>query len=161
MDERILVDLPKALSKMSCLLRLGIVSCYANVTLDLESFSPPTVKLKTLAVTGKLIRGKLSSWFGSLTNLIQLDLRSCELKEGSIGLLLSLPSLLHLSLINAYTERSLTFAAGCFPILRELSLQYLPNLTHIEFQKESLVVVDLRLLMLGRCTGLAENTTKH
>ncbi|KAM3406697.1 hypothetical protein ACQJBY_000655 [Aegilops geniculata] len=153
-DQRILIDLPSALSKMSCLLRLGIINSDANVTLDLEPFSPAPLKLKTLNLTGKLARGKLPSWFGSLTNLIHLHLRSSELGEDSIGLLSSLPRLLHLSLINACNERSLTFAAGCFPVLRQLNLQGLPNLTSIEFQKDSLV--DLRLLTLGLCLELTE-----
>lgn len=153
-DQRIIVDLPSALSRMSCLLRLGIISSDANVTLDLESFLPPPVNLKTLTITGKLARGKLPSWFGSLTNLTQLHLRSSELGEDSVAILSSLPRLLYLSLINAYTEGSLTFAAGCFPALRQLSLLGLPNLTSIEFQKESLV--DLRLLTLGQCLELAE-----
>lgn len=153
-DERILADLSSALSKMSCLVRLGIVSSDSNVTLDLESFSPPPLKLQTFAITGKLTRGMLPSWFSSLTNLVQLYLRSSELREDSIGILSSLPRLLHLSLIDAQTVRSLTFAAGCFPVLRELSLQGLPNLTRIEFQTESLAY--LRLLMLGRCPQLAD-----
>ena len=45
-DQRILIDFPLAISKMSCLLRLGIINSDANVTLDLESFSPAPVKLK-------------------------------------------------------------------------------------------------------------------
>uniref|UniRef100_A0A452XTI1 Uncharacterized protein n=3 Tax=Aegilops tauschii subsp. strangulata TaxID=200361 RepID=A0A452XTI1_AEGTS len=151
-DQRILINLPSALSKMSCLLRLGITNSDANVTLDLEPFSPAPVKLKTLNLTGKLARGKLPSWFSSLTNLIHLHLRSSELGEDSIVLLSSLPRLF--SLINACNERSLTFAAGCFPVLRQLNLQGLPNLTSIEFQKDSLA--DLRLLTLGLCLELTE-----
>ncbi|KAM0846039.1 hypothetical protein ACQ4PT_055936 [Festuca glaucescens] len=153
-DETILVDLPSALSKMSCLVRLGIVSSDSNVTLDLESFSPPPLKLKTLAITGKLTSGILPSWFSSLTNLVQLYLRSSELREDSIGILSALPRLLHLSLVYAQTVKSLTFAACCFPVLRELSLQGLPNLIDIEFQTESLAY--LRSLMLGRCPKLAD-----
>lgn len=44
--------------------------------------------------------------------------------------------------------------AGCFPVLRQLNLQGLPNLTSIEFQKDSLA--DLRLLTLGLCLELTE-----
>ncbi|XBJ14625.1 hypothetical protein VPH35_006639 [Triticum aestivum] len=153
-DQRILIDFPLAISKMSCLLRLGIINSDANVTLDLESFSPAPVKLKTLNVTGKLARDKLPSWFGSLTNLIHLHLHSSKLGEDSIALLSSVPSLLHLSIINACNERSLTFPAGCFLVLRQLNLQGLPNLTSIEFQKDSLA--DLRLLTLGLCLELTE-----
>lgn len=153
-DEEIVANLPSALSKMSCLLRLGIVSSDSNVTLDLESFSPPPLKLRTFAITGKLTRGMLPSWFSSLTNLMQLYLCSSELREDSFGIISSLPRLLHLSIVDAHTVRSLTFAAGCFPVLRELSLQGLPNLSRIEFQTESLAY--LRLLMLGRCPQLAD-----
>uniref|UniRef100_A0ACD5UU91 Uncharacterized protein n=1 Tax=Avena sativa TaxID=4498 RepID=A0ACD5UU91_AVESA len=154
MHESILVHLPSSISKMSGLLRLGIVSRDANVTLDLEPFYPPPLKLQKLSLTGMLARGKLPSWFAHLDNLVQLRLCSSELKGGSIGLLSSLPRLLHLTLNNAYSDMSLTFVEGCFPVLKKLSLQCLPNLSHIEFRKGSLV--HLNVLILGRCAELTE-----
>ncbi|VAH35519.1 unnamed protein product [Triticum turgidum subsp. durum] len=55
--ESILVHLPSSISKMSGLLRLGIVSRDANVSLDLEPFSQPPIKLQRLSLTGMLARG--------------------------------------------------------------------------------------------------------
>ncbi|EMS49860.1 Disease resistance protein RPM1 [Triticum urartu] len=147
--ESILVHLPSSISKMSGLLRLGIVSRDANVSLDLEPFSQPPIKLQRLSLTGMLARGKLPSWVGRLDSLVQLRLCSSELKGDSIGLLSSLPRLLHLTLNNAYSDKSLTFPEGCFPVLKKLSLHDLPNLSHVEFQKGSLV--HLNELILGRC----------
>nr|CAI64489.1 OSJNBa0065H10.8 [Oryza sativa Japonica Group] len=147
-----LIHLPSSISKMTCLLRLGIISQDANVKLDLEPFYPPPIKLQKLALAGMLVRGKLPSWFGSLNNLMQLRLHSSNLMEDSLGLLSSLPRLLHLSLVNAYSGKSLTFANGYFPALKKLTLHDLPNLSHLEFQKGSLV--DLHVLMLGRCAQL-------
>jgi disease resistance protein RPM1 len=147
-----LIHLPSSLSKMSHLICLGIVSQDDHVLLDLEAFSPPPLKLQKLTITGRLIGGKLPSWFGHLSNLMQLQLRSSELKEDSIRLLSSLPKLFDLSLVDAYKEKSLTFAAGGFSVLRKLKLQDLANLTHLEFQKGSLV--DLHRLNLGKCANL-------
>ncbi|XP_006653643.1 disease resistance protein RPM1-like [Oryza brachyantha] len=149
-----LIHLPSSISKMSCLLRLGIISQDAKVKLDLEPFYPPPIKLQKLTLEGILVRGKLPSWFGSLNNLMQLRLHSSNLMEDSVVLLSSLPRLLHLSLVNAYSGKSLTFANGYFPALKKLSLQDLPNLSHLEFQKGSLV--DLHVLMLGRCDQLTK-----
>ncbi|EEC70833.1 hypothetical protein OsI_02321 [Oryza sativa Indica Group] len=153
-DDSNLLHLPSSISKMSCLLRLGIITRDANVELDMEPFNPTPSKLQKLNLQGRLVRGNLPSLFGSLNNLMQLQLHSSDLKEDSIGLLSYLPRLLHLSLINAYNGRSLTFIDGSFPALKKLSLHGLPNLSHLEFQKGSLV--DLRELMLGRCVQLTE-----
>ena len=49
---------------------------------------------------------------------------------------------------------SLTFAEGWFPVLKRLSLYDLPNLSHIQFGKGSLV--HLNVLILGRCAELTE-----
>jgi disease resistance protein RPM1 len=154
MHESILIHLPSSISKMSGLLRLGIVSRDANVTLDLEPFYPPPLKLQKLSLTGRLARGKLPSWFGCLDNLMQLRLCSSEIKGDSVRLLSSLPRLLHLSLVNAYNEKSLTFPEGSFPVLKKLSLHELPNLSQLEFQEGSLV--HLNVLSLGRCDELTE-----
>ncbi|XBI57895.1 hypothetical protein VPH35_039207 [Triticum aestivum] len=62
--------------------------------------------------------------------------------------------LLHLTLKNAYTDRILTFPEGSFPVLKKLSLHEMPNLSHVEFRKGSLV--HLNLLILGRCDELTE-----
>ncbi|KAI5011457.1 hypothetical protein ZWY2020_013594 [Hordeum vulgare] len=149
-----LIHLPSSISTMSGLLCLGIVSRDANVILDLEPFYPPPLKLQRLSLTGMLARGKLPSWFGHLDNLMQLRLCSSELRGDSIGLLSSLPRLLHLTLKNAYTDKSLSFPEGSFPVLKKLSLHELPNLSHIEFQKGSLL--HLNVLILGRCDELTE-----
>ncbi|XP_051218523.2 disease resistance protein RPM1 [Lolium perenne] len=154
MHESILVHLASSISKMSGLLRLGIVGRDANVTMDLEPFYPPPLKLQKLSLTGMLARGKLPSWFGCLDNLMQLRLCSSEIKGESIRLLSSLPRLLHLSLVNACNTKSLIFPEGCFPVLKKLSLHELCNLSQLEFRKGSLV--HLNVLSLGCCDELTE-----
>ncbi|RLM74332.1 hypothetical protein C2845_PM15G16520 [Panicum miliaceum] len=147
-----LIHLASSISKMSHLLCLGIVSRDADVQLDLEPFSPPPLNLQKFTLSGRLIGGKLPSWFGHLSSLMQLQLHSSGLKEDSIGLLSSLPRLFDLSLVDAYEEKSLTFAAGVFPVLRNLRLEDLAYLAHLEFQKGSLLA--LEKLMLCRCSEL-------
>ncbi|CAN6229096.1 unnamed protein product [Urochloa humidicola] len=147
-----LSHLPSTISKMSHLLRLGIVSRDADVQLDLEPFLQPPLNLQKFTLTGRLIGGKLPSWFGHLSSLMQLQLRSSELKGDSIGLLSSLPRLFDLSLVDAYKEKSLTFAAGGFPVLRKLRLEDLAYLAQLEFQKGSLL--GLEELMLSQCFEL-------
>jgi disease resistance protein RPM1 len=149
-----LIHLPSSISKMSYLQCLGIVSRDADVQLDLESFSPPPLKLQKFTLTGRLIGNKLPSWFGHLSSLMQLQLHSSKLKEDSIGLLASLPRLFDLSLVDAYEEKSLIFAAGVFPVLRKLRLDDLANLSHLEFQQGSLVNLDK--LMLSQCFELTK-----
>jgi disease resistance protein RPM1 len=85
---------------------------------------------------------------------MQLQLHSSKLKEDSIGLLASLPRLFDLSLVDAYEEKSLIFAAGVFPVLRKLRLDDLANLSHLEFQQGSLVNLDK--LMLSQCFELTK-----
>uniref|UniRef100_A0A0D9W8L4 AAA+ ATPase domain-containing protein n=1 Tax=Leersia perrieri TaxID=77586 RepID=A0A0D9W8L4_9ORYZ len=153
-DESNIVCLPSSISQMSCLMRLGIASQDDKVTFNLESFSPPPLKLQKLTLRGRLIGGKLPSWFGSLNHLMKLQLRSSELNEDAVSLLSSLPRLLHLSLMDAYNGKKLTFTEGCFPVLRKLILRNMPNLSRIEFRRGSLV--DLQVLMLRECTKLTD-----
>jgi disease resistance protein RPM1 len=149
-----LIHLPSSISKMSYLQCLGIVSRDADVQLDLESFSPPPVKLQKFTLAGRLVGNKLPSWFRHLSGLMQLKLHSSKLKEDSIGLLSALPRLFDLSLMDAYEEKSLVFAAGVFPVLRKLRLGDLANLSHLEFQQGSLVNLDK--LMLRQCFELTK-----
>ncbi|CAD6262832.1 unnamed protein product [Miscanthus lutarioriparius] len=149
-----LIHLPSAISKMSYLLCLRIVGRDADVQLDLQSFSPPPLKLQKFTLAGRLIGNKLPSWFGHLSGLMQLQLHSSKLKEDSIGLLSSLPRLFDLSLVDAYEEKSLIFAAGVFPVLRKLRLDDLANLSHLDFQQGSLVNLDK--LMLSHCFELTK-----
>ncbi|OEL36640.1 Disease resistance protein RPM1 [Dichanthelium oligosanthes] len=152
--ESSLVHLPSSISKMSHLICLGIVSRDANVQLNLDSFSPPPLKLQKLTLKGTLIRCKLPSWFDCLSSLMELRLHSSELKEDSIRLLSSLPRLFDLSLWDAYKEKKMTFSEGGFPVLRRLRLEGLRSLAHLEFQKGSLVA--LQKLMLRQCAELIE-----
>ena len=70
-------------------------------------------------------------------------------------LLAALPRLVNFSLIGAYHDKDMIFTEGSFPILRKLTLEGLPNLSHIAFQQGCLM--DLRDLALGHCTELTEN----
>ncbi|CAL5062760.1 unnamed protein product [Urochloa decumbens] len=146
-------DLPSSISRMRCLLRLGL-ELEPNAVLDLESVTPPPLKLQKLALAGRLARGKLPSWTFSLTSLTQLRLCGCEIEEDSLVLLAALPRLVDLSLIAAYKGRGMTFARGSFPTLQKLTLQDLPYLNHMDFQQGCLV--NLHDLVLALCTKLTE-----
>ncbi|CAN6168097.1 unnamed protein product [Urochloa humidicola] len=146
-------DLPLSISRMRCLLRLGL-ELEPNAVLDLESVTPPPLKLQKLALAGRLARGKLPSWTFSLTSLTQLQLRGCEIEEDSLVLLAVLPRLVNLSFIAAYKGKSMTFARGTFPTLQKLTLQDLPNLNHMEFQQGCLA--NLHDLVLALCSELTE-----
>ncbi|XP_062230843.1 disease resistance protein RPM1-like [Phragmites australis] len=151
----LIVDLSSSISRMSCLLRLGLVAePGADTVLDLESISRPPLKLQNLVLTGRLARGKLPSWICSLTSLVQLRLCGCQIAHDSLLLLAALPRLVNLGLIAAYHERNMVFVQGSFPTLQKLTLEDLPNLSHIEFQEGCLV--NLRHLVIGLCTKLTE-----
>ncbi|KAL6657199.1 hypothetical protein ACP70R_004979 [Stipagrostis hirtigluma subsp. patula] len=147
--------LSSSISRMSCLVRLGLeMEGGADAMLDLESVTRPPRKLQKLALTGQLARGKLPSWTSSLTSLVQLRLIHCNVAQDSLLLMAELPGLANLSLISAYRDRNMTFYGGGFPMLRRLTLQELPNLTRLDFEPGCLV--NLRDLALGLCTELTE-----
>jgi disease resistance protein RPM1 len=150
-DASLTADLSSSISRMSFLLRLGLE---INAVLDLESISRPPLKLQKLTLAGRLARGKLPSWICSLTSLLQLRLSGCQIAQDSLVLLAALPRLVNLSLVKAYHERSIIFTRDGSPALRKLTLEGLPNLSHIEFQEGCLV--NLRDLVLGQCAELSK-----
>ncbi|TVU39543.1 hypothetical protein EJB05_12967, partial [Eragrostis curvula] len=154
-DARYTTDLLLSISRMRCLVRLSLeMEPGENTVLDLESITHPPWKLQKLALTGRLARGKLPSWTNSLTSLVHLQLFHCDIGQDSLMLLAELPSLLNLSLIAAYHDRNLTFPGGSFSTLQKLTLQDLPNLSHIEFQQGCLA--NLSSLVLSLCMELTE-----
>ncbi|PUZ72058.1 hypothetical protein GQ55_2G362800 [Panicum hallii var. hallii] len=153
LDPSLTADLPSSISRMRCLLRLGL-EMEPDAVLDLETVTPPPLKLQKLALAGRLAGGKLPSWTSSLTSLTQLRLSGCEIAEDSLLLLAALPRLVNLSLIAAYHGRNMTFARGSFPTLQKLTLQDLPNLDHVVFLQGCLV--NLHDLVLALCPELTE-----
>ncbi|CAN6180069.1 unnamed protein product [Urochloa humidicola] len=154
-DTSLIVDLSASISRMSFLRRLGVeINPGEDTVLDLESISRPPLKLQKLSLTGRLARGKLPSWICSLTSLMHLRLHGCQIAQDSLEILAALPGLVNLSLISAYRERSMIFTQDSFPTLRKLTLESLPDLSHIAFQEGCLV--NLCDLVLGQCTELTE-----
>ncbi|CAN6165997.1 unnamed protein product [Urochloa humidicola] len=154
-DTSLIVDLSASISRVSFLRRLGVeINPGEDTVLDLESISGPPLKLQKLSLTGRLARGKLPSWICSLTSLIHLRLHGCQIAQDSLEILAALPGLVNLSLISAYRERSMIFTQDSFPALRKLTLESLPDLSHIAFQEGSLA--NLCDLVLGQCTELTE-----
>jgi disease resistance protein RPM1 len=154
-NESLIADLSSSISRMNCLLRLGLeTEPEADTVLDLESISQPPKLLQKLSLTGRLQGAKLPSWTSSLTSLVRLRLCRCQIGHDSLALLAVLPRLVNLSLITTYQERDMVFVKGGYPSLRKLTLGDLPNLSHIEFQEGCLV--NLRDLVLGRCMELIE-----
>ncbi|WVZ62307.1 hypothetical protein U9M48_012071 [Paspalum notatum var. saurae] len=148
-------DLSSSISRLGCLQRLGLETEHgADSVLKLESISPPPMQLQMLSLTGRLEGGKLPSWTCSLTSLVQLRLCRCRIAHDSLVLLAALPRLVNLGLKDSYDERDMVFFNGGFLALQKLTLEDLPNLSHIEFQEGCLV--NLRGLALGRCTKLTE-----
>ncbi|CAD6220112.1 unnamed protein product [Miscanthus lutarioriparius] len=154
-DASFAADLSSSISRMSFLLRLGVaIKPGVDAVLDLESISRPPLKLQKLALTGRLARGKLPPWICFLTSLVQLRLCGCQIAQDSLVLLAALPRLVNFSLIGAYHDKDMIFTEGSFPTLRKLTLEGLPNLSHIAFQQGCLM--DQRDLALGHCTELTE-----
>ncbi|CAD6256197.1 unnamed protein product [Miscanthus lutarioriparius] len=156
-DASLTSELSSSISRMSCLVRLGLETeptATEDAVLDLDSITPPPLKLQKLALTGKLARGRLPSWTCSLTSLVQLRLCRCAIAQDSFFLLAALPGLVNLSLIDTYHDKVMTFVGGSFPALKRLTLQDLANLSRIEFQQGCLL--KLRDLVLDHCTELTE-----
>nr|CAB3449560.1 unnamed protein product [Digitaria exilis] len=152
-NESHIVDLSLSISRMTCLLRLGLaIQPGTDTALDLESISRPPMKLQRLSLIGRLEGGKLPSWTSSLTSLVHLQLCGCQIARDSLVLLAELPMLVNLGLVNnAYHEREMIFFKGGFPNLQKLTLQNLPNLRQIEFVEGCLG--DLRHLAIGMCSS--------
>ncbi|CAN6203585.1 unnamed protein product [Urochloa humidicola] len=109
-----ITDLSFSISRMSCLLRLGLsVAPGTDTILDLEQISLPPKLLQKLSLTCRLEGGKLPSWTCSLTRLVQLQLCGCQIAHDSLKLLAALPMLVNLGVINnAYHERDMVFVEG-------------------------------------------------
>ncbi|KAJ1270567.1 hypothetical protein BS78_06G062000 [Paspalum vaginatum] len=149
------MKLSSSISRMNRLLRLGLqTEPPGDASLDLDSVCPPPLKLQNLTLDGSLAHGKLPSWTCSLTSLVQLWLCDSGIAQDSLVVLAKLPRLANLALIAAYWGTSMTFAEGSFPTLQRLTLQDLPNLSHIEFQEGCLQ--NLRDLVLVQCKSLTE-----
>jgi disease resistance protein RPM1 len=150
-----IVDLSSSISRMSCLVRLGL-RCEPgqDEALDLESICPPPLKLQKLSLNGSLARGKLPSWTRSLTSLVHLWLCDSGIAQDSLVVLAKLPRLVNVTLIAAYQGTSMIFPGGSFPALQRLILENIPNLSRIEFEEGCLQ--NLHHLVLIRCTRLTE-----
>lgn len=145
------MGLSASISKMKLLHNLAVSIKHRTVMLRLEELSPPPL-LRTLYLDGKLEKGMLPCWFGSVTNLSKLRLRLSGLKDDSLFSLSILPNLEYLSLEEAYEGQKLHFHGRWSPKLKILWLCDMARLSCIEIAKEALT--NLQSLILVRCREL-------
>ncbi|KAG1327368.1 disease resistance protein RPM1-like [Cocos nucifera] len=143
--------LSTSISKMKFLHNLAVKTKYRTEMLRLESLSPPPL-LRKLTLYGKLEKGVLPCWLGSVTNLSKLRLRLSGLKQDFLFSLSMLPNLEYLSLEEAYEGEKLHFRGRWFPKLKILWLRDMAHLSCIQIEKESLI--NLRSLILAGCREL-------
>nr|XP_029117860.1 disease resistance protein RPM1-like [Elaeis guineensis] len=145
------MGLSTSISKMKVLRGLVVYTKYKTEMLRLEALSPPPL-LRKLSLGGKLEKGVLPCWLGSVTNLSKLRLRQSGLKEDSLFSLSMLPNLEYLSLEEAYEGEKLHFHGRWFPKLKILWFRDMAHLSCIEIEKEALT--NLRSLILVGCREL-------
>ncbi|CAL5026116.1 unnamed protein product [Urochloa decumbens] len=138
------VVLPNGMKNLTCLQTLKYIEADEKTVGSLGSLK----QMRSLELFG-VHEGNVIHLPSSISKMNHL---LCLGIGDSIGLLSSLPRLVDLSLVDAYEEKSLTFAAGDFPVLRKLRLEDLAYLAQLEFQKGSLR--GLEELMLSQCFEL-------
>ncbi|THF94771.1 disease resistance protein RPM1-like [Camellia sinensis] len=112
-----------AIEKMKYLQNLSVEASSVDEILDLQhiSSSSPPQYLQRLRLRGRL--EKLPNWIPKLQNLVTLLLLGSSLtKNNPLKALQVLPSLVMLTLWDAYDEEQLYFEVGRFQKLKELAL---------------------------------------
>ncbi|KAG8375147.1 hypothetical protein BUALT_Bualt10G0070100 [Buddleja alternifolia] len=149
------LDLCSSLAKLTKLRSLCIYSIDESEVIDLQhSQSPPFTLsfLRTLVLQGCLER--VPHWIPSLNALTDLRLRWSRLKEDPLQYLQGLPNLQVLSIHYAYEGEELSFKAGGFQKLKELSVTRLFGLRWMRVEKGSMA--RLNKMTVTNCKEMTE-----
>ncbi|KAA8521201.1 hypothetical protein F0562_011864 [Nyssa sinensis] len=142
-----------SIEKLSDLRSLSITSAEEDEIIDLHSLSrAPPPFLQHLYLSGCL--EKLPLWITSLYNLTRLSLRWSQLRYDPLQSLQHLPSLVYLTLLQAYDAEELCFKAGGFPKLKFLYLVRLKELRLVRMEEG--VMPCLEGLYIRNCKLLEE-----
>ncbi|KAL3743672.1 hypothetical protein ACJRO7_018873 [Eucalyptus globulus] len=131
-------------------LRALSVSSFKDAEIDLQSISSPPQFLQRVFLAGKL--QKLPLWIAKLHNLAKLKLKWSHLEEDPMLMLQSLPSLIHLELLQAYDWYKLCFKAEGFKKLKILGLDFFEELRFIQVEKGAMPC--LEKWSIQRCNKL-------
>ncbi|OIV89106.1 hypothetical protein TanjilG_27608 [Lupinus angustifolius] len=136
-------SLCSSINEMQHLEKLYIDAIPFDEVIDLCSISPLPL-LQKLRLRGKLIR--MPKWIPRLENLVRLSLISSKLIRDPLESLADMQNLLYLSLDSAYEGESLVFPDGGFKTLKKLSLRHMDGLDSIKVGEGALP--SLKELML-------------
>ncbi|CAL5416994.1 unnamed protein product [Camellia sinensis] len=130
-----------AIVKMKYLERLSVWTSSDDEILDLQYISFPPLYVQFLYLAGRL--EKLLEWIPKLQNLVTLCLLGSGLiKNDPVKALQVLPSLVRLSLWDAYDGEQLYFEVGRFQKLKELSLVGLKGLNSVIIEEGALPLLE-------------------
>ncbi|KAL5547898.1 hypothetical protein UlMin_003129 [Ulmus minor] len=148
-----------SIRNMDHLRRLALLAKDENEVLDLEYISSPPRFLRDLQLTGQL--QNLPDTIPKFRNLCGLYLDSSCLADDPCKCLKVLPNLETLVLLrNAFAGEELHFEKGGFEKLKDLLLEELDGLKHIEIDEGALPA--LEMLRLYQCPLLKEvPSVKH
>lgn len=142
-----------SIEKMKQLESLELCSTSEDEVLNLQSISTPPEFLRHLYLKGHL--EKLPDWIPKLQHLVKLRIFWAGLRQGPLGALKNLPSLLELGIsYKAYNGEQLRFEGGGFLKLKLLKLKKLEGLKTLIIDKGALPL--LEELHIGSCLQLKE-----
>ncbi|KAK3435044.1 hypothetical protein EUGRSUZ_D02431, partial [Eucalyptus grandis] len=130
-------------------LRALSVSSFKDAEIDLQSISSPPQFLQRVFITGKL--QKLPLWIAKLHNLAKLKLKWSHLDKDPMLILQSLPSLIHLELLQAYDWYKLCFKAEGFKKLKILGLDFFEELRFIQVEKGAMPCLEKWSIQRCKC----------
>jgi disease resistance protein RPM1 len=136
----------KALSCMPQLSSVLLSASDENETLSFQALRPISTRLHRLIIRGGWAHGTLKCpiFQGHGRYLRYLALSWCNLgKEDPLQLLAShVPALTFLSLNRVSSAAILVLSAGCFPELKTLVLEYMPNVKQLVIEKDAIPRID-------------------
>ncbi|XP_030535288.2 disease resistance protein RPM1-like [Rhodamnia argentea] len=140
-------------------LRSISISSLENGEIDLQNlFSPPQL-LQRVFLTGKL--QTLPHWIAKLHNLAKLKLKWSHLEEDPMSILQSLPSLIHLELLQAYDWQRLCFEAKGFKKLKVLGLDCFEGLTFIQVEEGAMPCLEKWSIQRCKCLKNVPSGIEH